>query len=388
MTHSSMLAQRTGQMPQSGIREIFDAAQSYDTLYDMSIGEPDISTPEPIAEAVRDALKSGVGNYTPTAGRRDLRNAIASKLARKNDIYVDPASEVLVTPGAMGGLFAATQVLCDPGDTVLLADPYWPNYAGHVASAGAEIESVPTHAETNFIPEPTQIESTLDSSTVGIILNTPTNPTGGVIPPGQLQDIGEVIKRNDLWAIADETYEDLVYDGATHHSLASDSALFDRMITIHTFSKSFALTGWRLGYASGPPEFIEHMQTVQEHTVSCAAEPSQVAALAALENQSITDDIHAMFAQRRHHILDRLSEIPGVDPGTPNGAFYIFADVSAVTDDSRQLTMELLKEEQVGTVPGSVFGSHGEGFLRFSYATDESTIGTAMDRFEHLIRAR
>lgn len=387
MPYSFEFTDRMARMPQSGIREIFDAAQEYDDLADLSIGEPDFTTPEPVAAAVADALGDGASGYTQTVGRADLRAAITEKLAAANDIRADPATEVMVTPGAMGGLFAATQVLAQSGDEVLLPDPYWSNYHGHVANTGADLVTVPTAAAEDFVPTPEAIAERITDDTAGIILNTPNNPTGAVVPPSTLREIGELLVEHDLWAILDETYEDLVYDGATHHSLASADAVFERSITTHTFSKSYAMTGWRIGYATGPADVIERMRVLQEHTVSCAAEPAQVAAMAALDHPEVAAEIHDAFARRRELILDRLADIPDVDPGNPRGAFYVFADVSALTDDTSEFTKQLLSDG-VAAVPGSVFGAAGEGFLRFSYANDEAVIREAMDRFERAVEAR
>lgn len=381
------LAARAERMPQSGIREIFDKAQSYDELHDLSIGEPDFPTPEPIADAVADALGDGVGGYTQTVGRNDLRRALSEKLNRCNGVDAEPDSELIVTPGAMGALFTATQVLCDPGDEVLVPAPYWPNYAGHLAAAGAELIPVPTDVSTGFTPEAADLEAAASDDTVGMLLNTPGNPTGAVVSPDQMREIGDTLQEQDWWAVLDETYEDLVYDDATHYSLASDPELFERTVTVQSFSKSYAMTGWRIGYAVGPETVVSAMRVLQEHTVSSVAEPAQVAAKAALEHRSVVADIHDSFADRRKLILDRLTDIRGIDPGVPQGAFYVFADISAVTTDSLKFTETLLEDEQVGTVPGSVFGPGGEEFLRFSYAADAETISAAMDGLKRVVES-
>jgi aspartate aminotransferase/aminotransferase len=388
MTYEFHIAERARSIPQSGIRKIFDVAKQYDDVRSLGIGEPDFATPEPVAAAVAEALGTGIGSYTDGVGRADLRQALAEKLDESNGIAVDPASELVVTPGAMGALYAAVNVVCEPGDEVLVPTPYWPNYRGHLASAGASMVPVPTTKAEGFVPRPEDVADAVTADTVGIILNSPANPTGAVVPPGRLEAIGETLVEHDLWAILDETYEDLVYEDATHHSLASDPEFFQRAITVHTFSKSYAMTGWRLGYASGPAGVVEQMAVLQEHASSCAAEPSQVAAKAALDHPEVVEEIHGAFARRRRLILDRLEAIPGVDPGNPRGAFYVFADVSALTDDTHSLVMDLLDEVQVAAVPGSEFGEAGEGCLRFSYATDEETIAEAMDRFEEFVLAR
>jgi aspartate aminotransferase/aminotransferase len=388
MSYEFEIAGRAGSIPQSGIRRIFQVAKEYDDVRSLGIGEPDFATPEPVAEAVSEALGTGVGSYTDGAGRPDLRAALAEKLDRANGISVDPDSELVVTPGAMGGLYAAVNVICEPGDEVLVPTPYWPNYRGHLASAGAEMVPVPTTKAEGFVPDPRAVADAVTGDTVGMILNTPANPTGAVVPPDRLDAIGDELVEHDLWAILDETYEDLVYEDATHHSLASDPGFFERSITVHTFSKSYAMTGWRLGYASAPAPVAERMTILQEHASSCAAEPSQVAAKAALDHPEVVEEIHGAFASRRQLILDRLEAIPRVDPGNPRGAFYVFADVSALAEDSYELVMDLLEEVQVAAVPGSEFGEAGEGCLRFSYATDEATIAEAMDRFERFVEDR
>jgi len=282
MDHAFDIASRAGAIPQSGIREVFAAAKEYDDVRSLGIGEPDFATPAPIATAVSDALGTGIGSYTDGKGHRDLRDALAGKLSESNDIAVDPESELVVTPGAMGALYTAMHAVCDPGEEVLVPAPYWPNYRGQLASAGAEMRPVPTTKSAGFVPDPETVAAAITDDTVGMILNTPANPTGAVVPPATLRAIGETLADHDCWAIVDETYEDLVYEEATHHSLASDPDCFERTITIHSFSKSYAMTGWRLGYASGPAEVIGEMAVLQEHISSCATEPSQVAARAAL----------------------------------------------------------------------------------------------------------
>ncbi len=382
MSIDRTLSELVSRMPQSGIRKVFDAANSYDDLADLSIGEPDFATPEPVATAVADALGSGISSYTETVGRSSLRAALSEKLSAENDIDVAPDSELIVTPGAMGALFAAVQVLCDPGEEVMIPEPYWPNYRGHVASTGARVVPVPT--DDNFIPDPADLKTAMSEDTVAMILNTPGNPTGAVIPPDRLEALTAVTADQDIWLIADETYEDLVYDDAIHHSLASQDHAFDRTVTIHSFSKSYAMTGWRIGYASAPSRVINAMRVLQEHTVSSVAEPAQVAAIAAVENRHVVTDIHEEFAVRRDLILDRLRTIDGIDPGSPKGAFYVFADISDKNPDSRAFVERLMADVGVAAVPGAVFGDAGEGHVRFSYATDRTTIETALDRIERL----
>ncbi|WP_256335711.1 pyridoxal phosphate-dependent aminotransferase [Halopenitus persicus] len=379
------ISELTNRMPQSGIREIFDAAQTYDDLADLSIGEPDFATPEPIASAVSDAIGTGVSSYTATVGEIGLRTDLSSKLESQNGINTDPESEVIVTPGAMGALFTALQVLCGPGDEVVVPEPYWPNYHGHIASIGAELVTLPTTPEDGFVPEPEELDEAVTENTAAVLLNTPSNPTGAVISPQRLEALGHMAAENGIWIIADETYEDLVYDGSTHHSLASDPERFEHTVTIHSFSKAYAMTGWRVGYASAPERVIDAMRVLQEHTVSSIAQPAQVAAQAALDNREIITEIRDAFERRRETILSRLQPIDGIDPGEPTGAFYVFADVSDHTMDSHSFVERLLSEAHVASVPGSVFGKAGEGHIRLSYATDLETIETAMDRLERLL---
>ncbi|MDJ1434210.1 pyridoxal phosphate-dependent aminotransferase [Halostagnicola sp. A-GB9-2] len=373
-------ADRIDRIPQSGIREIFDQAQELDQIWDLSIGEPDFATPTPILESVTDELDEGATHYTETLGRLSLRERIADKLAEDNGIRANPLEEVIVTAGAMEALFTALTVICDPGDEVLVPAPYWPNYEGQIRSTGAALKPIETTAENDFVPQPKELEAAISSDTAVVLLNSPANPTGSVIDSETMAKLGDRIVENDLFCIMDETYEKLVYDGATHHSLASTPALFDRTVSIFSFSKSYAMTGWRVGYATGPSDIIDAMRVLQEHIVSCAAEPAQAAAEAALDQPAAAERIHDRFAERREVMVSRLDAVPGVSATAPDGAFYVFADVSERSGTSRDIVEQLLTDAHVAAVPGSVFGPGGEGYVRFSYATDAETIETAVNR--------
>ncbi|RQG88054.1 pyridoxal phosphate-dependent aminotransferase [Natrarchaeobius halalkaliphilus] len=380
-------ADRIVRMPESGIREVFDKAAQYDDIADLSIGEPDFTTPEPIIDAVDERVRAGATHYTPTAGRSDLRESLSRKLARENDISVDPESEVLVTPGAMGALFESIHSLVDPGDEVVIPEPFWPNYHGHVASAGGTIVPVETDRKDGFVPSPDRIADAITADTKLLVLNTPSNPTGAVIPQATLERIASVVDEADIWCLVDETYESLVYDDREHYSIASDPALFDRTVTVHSFSKAYAMTGWRVGYVSGPSHIIDSIRVLQEHTVSSVAEPAQVAAMAALESPELLEEIRETFDRRRTLMVDRLGSVPGLSPVDPAGAFYVFAELTGTELDSRSVVMRLLEDEQVAVVPGSVFGESAESFLRLSYATNEATIEDGTDRMRRVFES-
>ncbi|RQH02477.1 pyridoxal phosphate-dependent aminotransferase [Natrarchaeobius oligotrophus] len=383
----SELAGRIVRMPESGIREVFDEAATYDDVADLSIGEPDFTTPEPIVDRVDDRVRSGATHYTPTQGRPDLREALSAKLERENGISADPETEVIVTPGAMGALFEAIHSLVDSGDEVVIPEPYWPNYDGHVASAGGTVVPVETDPEDGFVPSPEDVADAITPETKLLVLNTPSNPTGAVIPPATLEEIAAVVDRAGVWCLVDETYESLVYDDAEHHSIASDPETFDRTLTVHSFSKAYAMTGWRVGYVSGPSHVIDSIRVLQEHTVSCVAEPAQEAALAALSEPELLDDVREIFDRRRSLLLEELEAVPGLSPVEPAGAFYVFAEITGTDRDSRSVVMQLLEDEQVAVVPGGVFGDSADSYVRLSYATDEETIREAVDRMRRVFES-
>ncbi len=346
-------------------------------------GEPDFATPEPICRAGIEAIEAGFTKYTPTSGLPELKNAVVEKLWGDNGIKADP-NQIVVSCGAKHSLYNALMVLVDPGDEVLLFAPYWMTYAEQVRLAGGVPVEVRCRPEDAFLPDPDAMRAAIGPKTKAIVLNTPCNPTGAVFPRSILKEIVAAALRHGLYIISDEIYEKLIYDGEAHVSPASlGSDALAQTVTIQGCSKSFAMTGWRIGYACAPKDIAQAMTNLQDQVTSNPTSFAQMGALAALRLPS--DQVEAMRAEfqlRRDLIVNRLAAIPDVTVAAPKGAFYVMPDVSAylggeISDDVA-LASYLLEHARVATVPGSVFG--GEGHLRLSYAASRDAIERGVAR--------
>lgn len=345
----------------------------------LAAGEPDFDTPAPIVEACIAALRSGFTRYTPTPGIPDLREAVAAKLKRDNAIVVEP-SQVVVSSGAKQCLFQTLMATVDPGDEVLLLAPYWPTYADQVAMAGGTPVVVRSTLEDGFVPDPDAIRAAVTPKTRAIVLNSPCNPTGAVYDRALLKAIAQIALRHDLWIVSDEIYEKLVYEGE-HVSIASlGQDVADRTITINGCSKSFAMTGWRVGYCAAPKSLAPAIAAIQDQVTSNANSFAQKGAVQAL--QMPEDDVRAMrdeFRRRRDLAVVQLRAMDGARVFTPPGAFYAFIDISKTLgprcEDDLCLADRLLETYRVATVPGTVFDAPGH--LRLSYAAslDDLTAG-------------
>ena len=359
-------------------------------VIDLSVGEPDADTPEAIKEAAVRALAAGRTKYTPAAGLPGLREAIAEKLARVNGLPYR-AENVLVTVGAKHAIFLALQALCNPGDRVLIPAPYWVSYADQASLVDAEPVILPTREEDGFKLRPEVLSEAVQGARV-LILNSPHNPTGAVYTPEELAALGEVLaEAPGCWVISDEIYEPFVYDGARNESLLRlKPELQERAVVINGFSKAYAMTGWRLGYAAGPQPLVAAMTTLQSHATSNATTFAQVAAIEALQgSQASVETLVRTFRERRDLLLAGLRRLPGLSCPTPQGAFYLFPKVSGlfgrtwrgqVIQSSQQLAELLLEGAATATVPGTAFGT--EGYLRLSYAASTERLAEALDRWQ------
>ena len=359
-------------------------------VIDLSVGEPDADTPEAIKEAAVRALAAGRTKYTPAAGLPELREAIAEKLARVNGLPYR-AENVLVTVGAKHAIFLALQALCNPGDRVLIPAPYWVSYADQASLVDAEPVILPTQEEDGFKLRPEVLSEAVQGARV-LILNSPHNPTGAVYTPEELAALGEVLaEAPGCWVISDEIYEPFVYDGARNESLLRlKPELQERAVVINGFSKAYAMTGWRLGYAAGPQPLVAAMTTLQSHATSNATTFAQVAAIEALQgSQASVETMVRTFRERRDLLLAGLRRLPGLSCPTPQGAFYLFPKVSGlfgrtwrgqVIQSSQQLAELLLEGAATATVPGTAFGT--EGYLRLSYAASTERLAEALDRWQ------
>jgi aspartate aminotransferase len=348
-------------------------------------GEPDFDTPEHIKRAAIEALEAGFTKYTPNAGIPELRQAIADKLAADNGLSYR-AGQIVVSNGAKHACYNAILATCQPGDEVIIPAPYWVSYPDMVRLAGAEPVIVPTTERNAWKMRPEDFENAMTPRTKMLIMNTPGNPTGSVYTREELEAIINVAAEEDIYVLSDEIYEKLVYDGAQHVSTASLSKeAYDLTITINGFSKSYAMTGWRLGYLAAPDAVARAVDSIQSHTSSNPSSFSQYGALAALKgDQQPLADMRDEFDMRRNYMFDRLSKISNVTAVKPQGAFYILVNISQLGLTSQNFADRLLSKANVAVVPGAAFGD--DRTVRFSYATSLDVIKKGLDRFQDFCR--
>ena len=370
-------------IPPSGIRRIFNLARQYDDLISFAIGEPHVATPKHIRDAACQAIDDGLSHYTPNAGLPVLREAIAHKLARENAIQVDPESQVIATPGGMGALFLALQATISDGDEVVLTDPSYMNHDAQVALAGGRIVPVPLCEANAFSVDPADLERVITPRTRALVLNYPANPTGATLDADQLAELCRIIREHDLFVISDEVYEKFTYDDRTHVSIASLEDMADRVISVFSVSKTYAMTGWRLGYAVGPAHVIAEMTKLQEHVSAHPSSISQMAAVAALDGpQDCVDQLVSLYQTQRDVIAGQLRRLPGITATLPPGAFYYLLNVRDLHMNSEEAATMILEKAHVALVPGSAFGSCGEGYLRMSYAVPRDQLDEGLRRLE------
>ena len=355
---------------------IMELRSKGEVVYQFEGGEPFMPTPEPIKQAMMQALQENKTAYAPSSGIPELRSAIADKLRTKNRISVQD-SDVIVLNGGMQGLFGAFQSVLDPGDEILLFSPFWTPIKDLVAHCQAKFVLVPTQEARELGFEQTLTQYTTER-TKAIYYNTPQNPTGVMFTEGEARSVAQFACERDLIVIADEAYEDLVYDGE-HFSIASLEGMFERTISTFTFSKSYAMTGWRLGYAVASEPWMTGLKKTTLYSSNGVSTPTQWAGLAALQlDQYLLDQHTQEYRRRRDLMLAGLNEL-GLPCETPAGAFYAFPDVSRISSDSRKAAEILLSTAKVAAVPGIVFGPHGESHLRFSFSTSLETIEAGLD---------
>ncbi|RKQ88617.1 pyridoxal phosphate-dependent aminotransferase [Brockia lithotrophica] len=354
-------------------------------------GEPDVNTPEPVIEAACRALREGKTKYTPSGGIRPLREAVAEYLHTRFGLAYAP-EDVHISVGAKHALFNAFLAVLEPEEEVVLFSPYWVSYPEMVRLAGGKPVVVPTSPERGFLPEREAFTAALTPRTRAVLLNTPNNPTGAVYPETVLRQLGEVLAGRDVWVIADEIYAELVYEGAHVPFPRAVPELADRTLLIGGFSKSFAMTGWRLGFAAGPRELVRALDNLASQSVSCPTSFVQYAGVAALrEALGEVERLRQLFASRRAKMLAALAEVPGVRFAPPGGAFYVFLDVSPLLEaggfsDADALARALLEEEKVVVVPGTSFGA--PEFVRLSYAMGEEEMLEGIARLAAFARRR
>jgi aminotransferase len=375
-------------IPRSGIRDFFEVVQTMSDVISLGIGEPDFVTPWRIREAAIFAMEKGKTGYTSNLGLPRLRSAIANYLSRRFDVSYDEHKEVLVSVGVSEALDLALRAILNSGDEVIFHEPSYVSYSPSITLAGGRAVSVQTEAEHDFRLLPDALEAKITPQTKALLLSFPTNPTGGIMQLEDLRPIADLCIQHDLLVLSDEIYCELVYNGTKHVSIASLPGMKERTVLLNGCSKSFAMTGFRVGYACAPAAIIEAMMKIHQYAIMCASVLSQEAAIEALEHCS--KEVAAMrsdYERRRNFIVTRFNEM-GLSCHSPKGAFYVFPYVGATGLTSRQFSFGLLESQKVAVVPGDAFGSSGEGFVRCCFATSFEKLRVATDRIEAFLRAR
>lgn len=377
---------RCGTRPASGIRFMFEKADEYRNVLQLGVGEPDFTLAPNVAKAMKKAITDRKTKYTPTAGIPELREAVARKLKRENGIDCS-AAQVMINNGASEAIMTVLLGCTDPGDEVLLPSPGWPNCVGQVHMAGCKTVFYPLLEKDRFHIKAEQVEPLITQKTKAIILNTPGNPTGAAFTRSELSDIAYLAKKYTIAVIADEPYEKFLYDGAQHVSIGSLPCMQDYAFTVNTFSKSYAMTGIRVGYVQGPLHAMPSIARLQESFASCVNGPAQWAALEALEGpQDYIGKMLEHYTRRRAILVEGLNTLPGLTCLAPEGAFYVFPNISSL-GDSRSVAMRWLKEVQIVAIPGVDFGSFGEGHLRLCFAASEEILKESLARLTSLLLA-
>ncbi|MEM1537468.1 MAG: pyridoxal phosphate-dependent aminotransferase [Candidatus Nezhaarchaeales archaeon] len=380
------LSGRTTLIRPSGIRRLFDLAQKTPGVISLGIGEPDFDTPSHIKEAAKKALDEGYTHYTPNPGFPDLRRAIAKKLKAENHIDVDEEEVVVTDGGGTGALSLAILALVNPGDEVIIPNPGFVVYEAAVIIAGGKPVYATVREEDQFRLMPEEVARRVTSKTKCLIINTPNNPTGSILTRSDLEGIAKVAVEHNLYIISDEVYEKLVYDGEKHYSIASLEGMKERTVTVNSFSKTYAMTGWRIGYLAADRMIIEQIIKLQQFTQVHAPAISQRAALTALEGpQDFVKMMVTEYDKRRKLTVKRLNEIKGFSCMNPKGAFYAFPNVKGLGKRSEEVAEVLFKEGGIVTVPGTAFGPMGEGYLRISYAVPINKLEEAYNRIEKVV---
>ncbi len=391
---SDRISCRVAAVPPSGIRKFFDIAATMKDIISLGIGEPDFVTPDVIRQAGIASLNRGETHYTSNSGILELRQAVVAKWAERYGVAYHPDDECLVTVGGSEALYLALTAILNPGDEVIIPEPCFVSYEAEVIFAGGTPVPIATQVETLFQVTGAQIEAAVTPRTRAILINYPNNPTGAVLDCDQMQEIAGVAARHDLLVISDEIYDRLVYpsaggaQSAAHHATFSSlDGMRDRTLIVGGFSKDYAMTGWRLGFALGPADILAAMRKIHQYTIMSAATTAQVAAITALTDPRAEEAVLAMvesYDARRKLLVAGLNSI-GLKTFEPRGAFYAFPDIRASGMTSDQFAWTLLEEEKVACVPGPAFGAGGEGYVRMCYATAKDQIEEALERMRRFV---
>lgn len=388
MDYSQKIARQVAEIPRSGIRDFFELVQGREDVISLGVGEPDFVTPWHIREAAIYALEKGHTSYTSNLGLPSLRKSIARYVGEFFGVEYDGAGEVLVTVGVSEAIDIALRALLNPGDEVIFHEPCYVSYSPSIALAYGKGVPVETRKRDGFSLRPEAVAAAITPRSRVLMLNFPTNPTGATANREHLEGIAKLCVEHDLIVLTDEIYSELRYDaGEEHVSIAALPGMRERTVLLHGFSKAFAMTGFRLGYACAPQPIIEAMMKIHQYSMLCAPIMSQMAAQEALENGAPeVARMRESYHQRRDFVVQRLNRM-GLECHSPGGAFYVFPDIRSTGLSSKDFAMRLLEATDVAAVPGSAFGPSGEGFLRCCYATGFEELKVAMDRMEGFVKA-
>lgn len=379
------IGSRALSMPTSGIRAMTVLASKYDNVVSFGLGEPDFPTPRNVVEAGCSALQGGWTKYVANQGIPRLLSALVAKMRDYNGMSYITEDNIHITFGAGQALLLTMETILDPGDEVIIPTPCFPNYFGYVHMAGGKSVVVPTKEENGFRVTARDIKEKITSKTKAILINSPCNPTGSVLTEKDIREIARLALEYNLVVISDEPYEAIIYDGQRSFSIGSIPEIKDKVITVNSFSKSYAMTGWRIGYVVAPKAVRERMTLLQESMGSSVTAACQMAACEAiLGPQDSVDAMCREYEKRRNILVEGLNQVKGFSCITPGGAFYAFPNVKSFGIPSQELAEKILDKVQVLTTPGSAFGEGGEGYLRFSYASSEETIREGIRRLKNM----
>lgn len=376
------LSKRVAGLKPSGIRKFFDIAATMKDVISLGIGEPDFTTPKPILDAGIRSLQNGETHYTSNHGKIELRQGIAGNLQKLYNVSYDPANEIVATVGVSEALYLAFTAIMNPGDEVIIPTPCFVSYQAEVILAGGVPVEIPARLENNFTIDPDDIRKAITPRTKVIFIGYPSNPTGAVAPREVMLEIGKIAEEHDLLVVSDEIYDRLVYDFEHVCFPALDESLKRRTILLGGFSKDYAMTGWRIGYACGPSDIISGMVRIHQYTIMSAPTTAQDAAIEALKSgEPYVQEMVTEYDRRRRLLVNGLNRL-GLSTFEPKGAFYAFPNIQASGMDDETFAEKLLREERVAVVPGNAFGPGGDGFVRACYATSYEQIEEALQRME------
>ena len=385
MSLEDKIARQIASIPRSGIRDFFELVIGRQDVISLGVGEPDFATPWHIREAAIYSLEKGRTSYTSNLGLETLRCEIAAYVQRQFHTDYDPKREIIITVGVSEAMDLALRAILNPGDEVIYHHPCYVSYSPSITMAHGVAVPVAARPEDDFAVRAADIEAAITPRTKALILNFPTNPTGAVQPAAELEKIARLCVEHDLIVLTDEIYSELLYDDRRHHSILAWPGIRERAILLHGFSKAYAMTGFRLGYACAPPALTEAMMKIHQYCMLCAPITSQMAAIEALRHgDASVERMRQSYEHRRNKVVARFNAI-GLTCFNPGGAFYVFPDIRSTGLSSQQFALQLLEEKNVAVVPGPAFGPAGEGFVRACYATAEAQLDRALDLIDEFV---